>query len=239
MKLMPLFSAAVLLSFLQLSCKKNENPVTPQEQVAAKVQMSGQEAGISSLTTGWTLTPYTYTIQTPHDLPQSDRYTYSGGQHTFWIYPDDSPHTPTSNTGPRSEFRMKNDYLLGKHQFEGDVYIVPGSTGTDVMQVFGGVSNSTSFMMKVFSANNGTLKRYGSQTLMTNVYNRWIHVNVQHDADNGKIYVYLDNAHVGTFDDRGQATHYFKCGTYNIEGNRSETRWKNIKYWKNGPIGVL
>ena len=78
-------------------------------------------------------------------------------------------------TGGRDQFP---DYLPGKYQFEGDVYIVPGSTGTDVMQVFGGVTNSTSFMMKVFSANNRTLKRYGSQTLMTNVYSRWIHVNV-------------------------------------------------------------
>ncbi len=132
---------------------------------------------------------------------------------------------------------MKNDYLLGKHQFEGDVYIVAGTAGTDIMQVFGGVQHSTSIMLKVHAANNGTIKRYDNEILLTNAYERWIHVNVQHDADNGKIYVYLDNQLKGVFDDRGQKTHYFKCGVYNITGTRSESRWKNIKYWKNGPVG--
>lgn len=188
------------------------------------------------LTKGWTQTAYTYQIQSPYDIPESDRYSYANGEHRFWIFPTDKAHTPESDTGPRSEFRMKNDYLLGRHQFEGDVYVVAGSAGTDVMQVFGGVTNATSFMMKIHSANNGTLRRYDNEILLTNAYNRWIHVNVQHDADNGKVYVYLDGNRVGIFDDRGKKTHYFKCGTYNITGARSESRWKNIRYWKDGPI---
>jgi hypothetical protein len=87
------------------------------------------------------------------------------------------------------------------------------------------------------AASGGTLKRYDNETLMTNVYNKWIHVNVQHDADNGKIYVYLNGSLKGTFADRGSTTHYFKCGVYNITGSRSETHWKNIKNWINGPVG--
>jgi hypothetical protein len=132
---------------------------------------------------------------------------------------------------------MNNNYTSGRHQFEGDVYIVSGSAGTDIMQVFGGATNATAIMLKIHAASSGTIKRYDNETLMTSAYNKWIHVNVQHDADNGKIYVYLNSTLKGTYADRGDATHYFKCGAYNISGSRSETRWKNIKYWKNGPVG--
>lgn len=203
-------------------------------------QLTSSERPISTEanpTSGWTQTSYTYGIQTPWNLPQSDRYSYSGGEHRFWIYPGDACQFEGCSTGPRSELRMNNNYTSGKHQFEGDVYIVSGSAGTDIMQVFGGATNATAIMLKIHSASSGTIKRYDNETLMTSAYNKWIHVNVQHDADNGKIYVYLNSTLKGTYADRGNATHYFKCGAYNISGSRSETRWKNIKYWKNGPVG--
>jgi hypothetical protein len=186
-------------------------------------------------TAGWTQTSYTYSIQSPWNLPQSDRYSYSSGEHHFWIYSGDACQFEGCTTGPRCELRMNNDYTSGRHQFEGDVYIVSGSEGTDIMQVFGGATNATAIMLKIQAG--GTLKRYDNETLLTSAYNKWIHVNVQHDADNGKIYVYINNTLKGTYADRGNATHYFKCGVYNISGSRSETRWKNIKYWKNGPVG--
>ena len=132
---------------------------------------------------------------------------------------------------------MNNNYTSGNQQFEGDVYIVSGSAGSDIMQVFGGSTHATAIMLKIHSGSSGTIKRYDNETLMTSAYNKWIHVNVQHDADNGRIYVYLNNALKGNYADRGNATHYFKCGVYNISGSRSETRWKNVKYWKNGPVG--
>lgn len=190
-------------------------------------------------TTGWTQKSYTYAIQTPWNLPQSDRYSFVSPKHTFWIYKGDACQFEGCSTGPRSELRMNNDYKTGAHQFEGDVYISAGSDGTDICQVFGGVTNATSFMMKITSANNGTLKRYDNETLATNAYGRWIHVNIQHQAttSTGKIYIYIDNVLKLTCDDRGYTTHYFKCGVYNITGSMSRTQWKNVKYWVNGPVG--
>jgi len=228
--------AITACALLIASCRKN---ATQADANALTVSDGSAQiaAAAASPTAGWTQASYTYSIQTPWNLPQSDRYSFSGGEHHFWILQGDACQFQGCTTGPRSELRMNNDYTTGKHQFEGDVYIVSGTNGTDIMQVFGGVTNATSLLLKVTSASGGTLKRYDNETLMTSVYNKWIHVNVQHDADNGKIYVYLNSSLKGTFADRGNANHYFKCGVYNITGSRSETHWKNVKYWKNGPVG--
>jgi len=224
-------------ALLSGACRKNATQTNESSVTVADIQTEQISIAAAAPTSGWTQTSYTYSIQTPWDLAQSDRYSYSSGEHRFWIYPDDECQFEGCSTGPRSELRMKNDYTSGRHQFEGDVYIVSGSVGTDIMQVFGGATNATAIMLKIHSGSSGTIKRYDNETLMTSAYNKWIHVNVQHDADNGKIYVYLNNTLKGTFADRGNATHYFKCGVYNISGSKSETRWKNVKYWKNGPVG--
>jgi hypothetical protein len=40
------------------------------------------------------------------------------------------------------------------------------------MQVFGAAQRSTAFMLHVFNENGGTLRRYDSELIETNVYNR-------------------------------------------------------------------
>ena len=232
-----ILSVLILSTLLLSACRKNAIETAGNGLPAPDNQTTLINALAADPTSGWTQTSYTYNIQTPWNLSQSARYTYSGGEHRFWIYPGDACQFEGCSTGPRSELRMNNNYTSGKHQFEGDVYIVSGSAGTDIMQVFGGATNATAIMLKIHSCSSGTIKRYDNETLMTSAYNKWIHVNVQHDADNGKIYVYLDRTLKGTYADRGNATHYFKCGVYNISGSKSETRWKNVKYWKNGPVG--
>jgi hypothetical protein len=223
--------ALFLAALVMPGCKKNSTATVESQPEDRPINTEANP------TSGWTQTSYTYSIQSPWDLPRSDRYSYSGGEHRFWIYSGDECQFEGCTTGPRCELRMNNNYTSGRHQFEGDVYIVSGSAGTDIMQVFGGATNATAIMLKIHSASGGTIKRYDNETLMTSAYNKWIHVNVQHDADNGKIYVYINSTLKGTYADRGNATHYFKCGVYNISGSRSETRWKNVKYWKNGPVG--
>jgi len=224
-------------ALLMGGCRKNATQLQQSPLVTPESKTAQVSAAAAAPTSGWTQTSYTYAIQTPWNLPQSSRYSVSGGEHHFWILQGDACQFEGCTTGPRSELRMNNNYTSGRHQFEGDVYIVSGSAGTDIMQVFGGATNATAIMLKIHSASGGTIKRYDNETLMTSAYNKWIHVNVQHDADNGKIYVYLNSVLKGTYADRGNATHYFKCGVYNISGSRSESRWKNIKYWKNGPVG--
>jgi hypothetical protein len=44
-----------------------------------------------------------YNIQRPYDVPQDQRYSFINGIHKYWVYSTDKPHTPTSQTKPRTE----------------------------------------------------------------------------------------------------------------------------------------
>jgi hypothetical protein len=209
--------------------------VEPEDAVVEELR--GPSAGPGSLTAGWTQKKYSYAIHKPFDLDVSKRYKFDAATntHTFWILRGDRPHEPPPNTtSPRTELRMKNDYTSGNHQFEADFYVIAGTDGPCVMQVFGGQSHATSFMLKASNDNGGTLRRYDNEVLKTNAYDKWFHLNVVHTAKAngvGQVKVYIDNQHVGTFEDRGPATHYFKAGVYGTSSQRSETRFRNIKYW--------
>jgi hypothetical protein len=195
-------------------------------------------APASALTAGWTQKPFTFDLHYPFDLDATARHSFDAATdtHSFWVLRGDKPHLPPPNTtAARSELRMRNDYTSGNHQFEADVYVVSGTDDSSVMQVFGGVTHATSIMLKAFPDGGGTVKRYdGPDVVKAMAYDRWWHLNVIHEANGGgigKIRVYADGQLIGTFDDRGNATHYFKCGVYGNAAPRSESRFRNIKYW--------
>jgi hypothetical protein len=189
-----------------------------------------------ALTAGWTQKEFTFAIHKPYDLEVSERYTFdpATGVHRLWVLRTDSAHQPNNTTAPRTEIRLRNDYTSGNHQFEADVMVVAGTVGPSIMQVFGGQTHATAFMLKATSANGGTVRRYDNEVLKTGVYDKWFHLNVIHEAlpaGIGKVKVYIDGMHVGTFDDRNTATHYFKCGVYGPSSDRAEARFRNIRYW--------
>jgi hypothetical protein len=192
---------------------------------------SGGGGGSSPLTAGWREMPFEFAIHTPYDLPESARHSFDAATntHTFWVLKTDKPHDPPPNmTAPRSELRMKNDYTTGLHQFEADFYVVAGTDGPCVMQVFGGSAHATAFMLKAYG---GSLKHYDREVVLTDAYEKWLHLNVIHNADTGEVKAYIDNKLVGTFKDNGPAAHYFKCGVYGPNSARVESRFRNIKQW--------
>ena len=192
---------------------------------------TGGSGGGSPLTAGWREMPFTFAIHTPYDLPESARHSFDAATntHTFWVLKTDKPHDPPPNmTAPRSELRMKNDYTTGMRQFEADFYVVAGTDGPCVMQVFGGSAHATAFMLKAYG---GSLKHYDREIVLTDAYEKWLHLNVIHNADTGEVKAYIDNKLVGTFKDNGPATHYFKCGVYGPTSARVESRFRNIKQW--------
>jgi hypothetical protein len=149
-------------------------------------------------------------------------YSNSSGIETFTIYPGDE----------RSETRVNNNYTSGWNQFEGQVKVTSGTTGTCVHQVFGGQTNATALMIVAHSTSGGDLRRYDSQTLATGVYGVWLRINTVHDANGNKVSAYINGSNKGTWDDRGNATHYNKYGVYNISGSKSQTQWKSVKFWR-------
>ena len=188
----------------------------------------------SSPTSGWTQSSWTYTVHKPYDLNVSDRFSYSGGVWTTWVYITDKPHSTTSTTLPRSELRWNNDYTSGNHMWDGDMYVPSGTTGVNNQQVFGGVTAATASMVRVYSPNGGELRRYSTDVLATGIYNTWMNVKAAHDANNNSVKLYVNNVLKRTDPDRGDATHYFKNGVYTQDGasNYMECRFRNLKYWK-------
>lgn len=53
------------------------------------------------------LTQANFKLQKPYDIPLDQRYSYKDGVHRLWVYADDKPHNPNSNTQPRTEIRIQ------------------------------------------------------------------------------------------------------------------------------------
>ncbi|GLJ48410.1 hypothetical protein SUGI_1021810 [Cryptomeria japonica] len=171
-----------------------------------------------------------FDIQKPYDKEVSERYSFIDGVHFMWVYKDDKPHSTDSHTSPRTEILTGHDYTEGVWQLEGDMYVPQGTSGVCVMQVFGGAQHATSMMLLV---SNGNLRHYNDQVVASDIYDRWIHLNVIHNAEEGKINVFVDGTQKAVVNDGGHANHFFKCGVY-ANNNASpcmESRWKNIKLW--------
>jgi hypothetical protein len=178
----------------------------------------------------WTEQPLKFTIQFPYDLKESERYTIKDGVHDFVVHKTDQPFQKGSSTLPRTEMRIDNDYREGSHMFEADVYVPAGTTGVSIMQIFGGNGHASSLQLRVY---DGNLMRYRFETVKSNIYDHWFHLNVLHDADTHQIAIFIDGAPVLSTRDQGSSSHYFKCGVYTQEeaSEQMEVRFKNIKIY--------
>nr|DAD40071.1 TPA_asm: hypothetical protein HUJ06_014394 [Nelumbo nucifera] len=128
-------------------------------------------------------------------------------------------------------FLQGYDYTSGVWQFEGDGYVPNGASGVCIMQVFGATLSNTTMILTVY---NGSLMYYTKQVLVQDIYDKWFHLNVIHDADAGKVKVFIDGALSLEVNDRGRASHYFKFGVYaqNSSSYYMESHWKGIKVYR-------
>ena len=79
-------------------------------------------------------------------------------------------------------------------------------------------------MLHVFNENGGTLKRYDSELIETNIYNREFQLNVMHNTATHEIKVYINGKLKLTTKDNGfpqEGFWYFKTGVY-AQGGASE-----------------
>ncbi|WP_137814237.1 polysaccharide lyase family 7 protein [Gandjariella thermophila] len=178
------------------------------------------------------LTRYTddYTVQHPYDLPTSARFSISDGVYNTWILKGDKPHTPTSNTGPRTEMRWKTNWTSGEHMWEADVLIDPGTEHTCIMQI---KSNTAGEAIYVQVQNGGDIY-HGSHALVArDMWGKWFHLTADYNPSTGAAHIWINNSLAFTthYADPSGTEWYFKNGVYNLTGNRSETHFKNIRFW--------
>jgi len=190
--------------------------------------------GGSGPTAGWTQMSWTYSMHKPYDQALSNRFSYSNGIWTCWLFPDDPPFQPPPKTGgPRTELRWNNDYTSGQRMWDGDIWVVSPTQST-VMQLFGGSESSTSYQIRSFS--DGTLRRYNSATLISNAFGKWINAKVAHNTSTNMVRSYINDAFIREDPDRGEPTnvgaYYFKNGLYGCSEGRCEDRFRNLRQWR-------
>lgn len=182
--------------------------------------------------TGWEEYSFSYNIHKPWNLDLNERYTFNkdSNEHAFMILKDDEPFKEGDTTSPRCEMRILNDYTEGNHQFEADFFVYSKSSRPVIMQIFG---YPLAINIKAYDENGGTLKWFDSHNITTNIYNRWMHLNVVHMFNERSIYVYVDGKQRGSFRVKEDApSYYFKCGVYTCMSDTSKVKIKNIKCYK-------
>jgi hypothetical protein len=159
------------------------------------------------------------------------RYALTNGENHFWVLASDPSAYPGRDSGPRSELRFYNDYTSGQAQFQADIKVMSGCFRASVMQVFGAPDRATAFMAWAMP---DQLAYYSGQTIYAPLYDRYLRLNVVHDTATGAITVYVNGVPRGTFQDHGQANHYFKLGVYHQKGmsDRCDVYARNIHIFR-------
>ncbi|XP_020246280.1 citrate-binding protein-like [Asparagus officinalis] len=186
-------------------------------------------------TDGFTAMPLSernFDMQWPYNLNLNDRYSYVDGVRRLWVYSTDKPFKPSTTTKPRTEIRIRGyDYSSGVWQFEGYGFVPNGTSGTAIMQIHRTTHAATVLMLMVV---DGQLKFYHSTLVESNIYDRWMRLNVIHDVDANKITVFIDGVKKLQIEGNGPNTFYFKCGVYaqRDEAHYMESRWRDIRVLK-------
>ena len=187
----------------------------------------------SPITAGFTELKHTFNIQSPHTIPQAERYTFdmATNTHTLWVKSNDSSFQAGNGTDPRTELRHRDEYKSGVHILEADVWIGGETDRTSIMQSFS-TSPPTSFMLTAWK--DRTLRYYfgtgNGPIIMMDAFEKWFNLKVLHDVSAGRVTVYINDVMSMSFADRGSYWHW-KNGVYGCRSMRCETRWRNLKHW--------
>ncbi|XP_020246276.1 citrate-binding protein-like [Asparagus officinalis] len=127
------------------------------------------------------------------------------------------------------------DYSSGVWQFQGYGFVPNGTSGTAIMQIHHTTYGATVLMLMVV---HDQLKFYHSTVVESNIYDRWMRLNVIHDVDANKKTVFIDGVKKLQTEGNVPYTYYFKCGVY-AQGDEAhccseELHRHRICLYKNG-----
>jgi hypothetical protein len=158
-----------------------------------------------------------------HATGPGGSYDRAGGVETFRL---------VNNGTNRVEVRVQDNYTTGLRQFEGELRVSAPTNDESAMQIFGNDgSGATTLMIRSHSRNGGTL-RGGGKDLATNVYGKWVRINVIHDATANKYSIYV-NGQLKVSANGPNGTHYFKYGVYGtLKAPSAQHQWRNVKFFR-------
>jgi autotransporter-associated beta strand protein len=197
---------------------------------------------------GWTSFPVSFKIQSPTNVPESERYWFTNNIYHCQVFSnDDTFEAGNTDTQPRTEQRFEPDYTNGGSQPIGEIQyqsmeMAPSNensycifqlhTGDAESTAFG----STTFMIFWFTNNNGSVWDYSGHEMVKNLGNQWFQVNVDHNLVNHAIKVWINQTLVWTQQDNLALDWYPKDGDYEQYHNptyEQDTYITNILMWTN------
>jgi hypothetical protein len=186
----------------------------------------------SSQTNKFPLVFFKYLVQKPYDVKLEERFLINDGIYEFTVYSTDKSFRQKSLTRPRTEMRIKNDYESGIQKFEAEFYVVSGTSGVSIFQIFGASGKPSAFQLRVY---DGALENYREDTFMDQIYDRWIPLVVLHNVETHKIKVIVDNKPPIEVNDKGEPSnsasgYYFKVGLWvqDTPSPKMEVKYRNM-----------
>jgi autotransporter-associated beta strand protein len=198
--------------------------------VSASAQIGGS---------GWTPQTLNFKVQSPYNLPVTDRYWFTNNIYHCQVFSNDAPFSAGNTTLPRTEQRFNPDYSSGEIQYQSMEMMPSNENSYCVFQIHTGDAESptygsTTFMLFWFTNSGGSVRDYSGTTLATNLSNQWFQLNVDHNLVSHTIKVWINQKLVWNQQDNGASDFYMKDGVYEQSHNptyQMDTYITNILMW--------
>jgi hypothetical protein len=203
--------------------------------------------------TGWTSKTLNFKIQSPTNVPQTQRYWFTNNVYHCLTYSNDGAFSVGNTTLPRTEQRYNSDYTNGEIQYQAMIMAPGNENSYSVFQIHTGDAQSptfgsTTFMVFWFTNSGGSVRHYSGTVLATNLANKWFQLNVDHNLATHTLLAWVNKKLVYTGRDNGATDFYMKDGVYEQSHNptlQMDTYLTNILMWTSsgtnppaGPIGL-
>ena len=191
---------------------------------------------VAGPTAGFHLIPDSYYVQKPYNLNVSDRFSYSNGIYTCWVFGNDEPFSQGSTTGPRTEMRWNTwPQQTRENMFECDAMFDAGTVHTCIHQIKSNASTGGGEANYLQVYTTGTLRNSVGKVFASGIAGTWFHINSSFNPPTGLHRVWFNGKLVvsGTYNNTARDW-YFKNGTYSngiAATDRSWAQFKNIRHW--------
>jgi hypothetical protein len=207
-----------------------EIPIYYGPEVGPIVQMNCPE----DPTVGWTEYKDSFHVEHPYTVPTNTRFSITNGIYNHWVFPPDSPHSPTAmGRNPRTEARYgglydktpgtpgsdgKGNFISGNRMYSADMLIEANAVGSAIMQIHTTATGGGPIGIRINGGNmvnNGSLTVVQGSTVPGGLVDKWFNFKASLNAESLEVKIYVNNCLKSTYKGgRGDGHFYFKNGVY-------------------------
>jgi hypothetical protein len=201
-------------------------------------------------TVGWTEYHDTFRVEHPYTVPTNTRFSITGGIYNHWVFPPDSPHSPTAQgRNPRTESRFgglydktpgtpgadgRGHFVSGNRMYNADMLIEANAVGSAIMQIHTTATGGGPIGLRINGGNmvnNGSLTVVRGETVPGGLVGKWFNFKASLNADTLEVKIYINNCLKSTYKgDKGDGHFYFKHGVYFCKTSKDGcfSHYKNV-----------